>query len=250
MAVVEVTTRCMSCCLCQSAQAVSDGDRERCRSLLFEARQECVRSLASVSTESVSSVNPAILQLQQLQCVQEAWAFRWPTLSLASPPSPGLVSSASSLSDHALCTGGHAVSPRGMGGWLCVDNPQCDMLMSQMALYIGNLPDGELAAGMVSAPQCSLLFIRSFTADCNGLYVQAVTSAAAEGSLQLANMQALWRSREAAMGRLEHPCYASELHNLSRLASPEVLDDAVSPQMMPHLLLTSMLLVRYATARS
>ncbi len=88
--------------LCHSAQAVSDGDRERCRSLLFEARQECIRSLATVSTESVSSVNPAILQLQQLQCVQEAWAFRWPTLSLASPPSPGLVSYASSLSDHAL----------------------------------------------------------------------------------------------------------------------------------------------------
>ncbi len=108
MTVVKVTTRCMSGCSCHSAQAVSDGDRERCRSLLFEARQECVRSLASVSTESVSSVNPAILQLQQLQCVQEAWAFRWPNLSLASPPSPGLVSSASSLSGH------HALLLRGM----------------------------------------------------------------------------------------------------------------------------------------
>ncbi len=114
MAVVKVTTRCMSGCLYQCAQAVSDGDRERCRSLLFEARQECIRSLASVSTESVSSVNPAILQLQQLQCVQEAWAFRWPTLSLASPPSPGLVSSASS--DHALCIGGHADPSKCMGG--------------------------------------------------------------------------------------------------------------------------------------
>ena len=75
-------------------QALSDGDRERCRSLLFDARQEAVRSLATVSTESVSSVNPAILQLQQLQCVQEAWDFRWPSLSLASPPSPGVVTSA------------------------------------------------------------------------------------------------------------------------------------------------------------
>ena len=74
--------------------------------------------------------------------------------------------------------------------------------MSQMALYIGNLPDIELAAGTVSAPQRSLLLNRSFTADCNGLYVQAVTSTAAEGSLQLANMQAVWRRREAAMGRL------------------------------------------------
>ena len=76
------------------------------------------------------------------------------------------------------------------------------MLMSQIAPYIGNLPGIELAACMLSAPKCSLLLISFFTPDCNLLSLQAVTSAAAEGSLQLANMQAVWRSREAAMGGL------------------------------------------------
>lgn len=74
----------LSCLL----QALSSGDRERCRSLLFDARQNAVKFLTTVSTESVSSVNPAILQLQQLQCLQEAWDFKWPTLSLSLPHSP------------------------------------------------------------------------------------------------------------------------------------------------------------------
>lgn len=69
-------------------QALSDGNQERCKSLLFEARQTIVKSLASVSTESVSSVNPAILGLQQLLCLQEAWEFQWPNLPLSRPGSP------------------------------------------------------------------------------------------------------------------------------------------------------------------
>ena len=187
----------MPLCFCHFAQAVSDGDRERCRSLLFEARQECIRSLATVSTESVSSVNPAILQLQQLQCVQEAWAFRWPSLSLASPSSPGLVRL------HLCCRTMPSV----------LESPDCSLrythsgrlnllivLMSQIAFCIGNLPNIELPACMLSAAMCSALLISLFT-DCNVLSLQAITSAA-EGSLQLADLQAVWRSREAAMGWL------------------------------------------------
>lgn len=73
-------------CLIGNMQALSNGDRERCRSLLFDARQNVIMSLATVSTESVSNVNPAILQLQQLQCLQEAWNFKWTSLSLSSSP--------------------------------------------------------------------------------------------------------------------------------------------------------------------
>ena len=69
-------------------QALSHGDRERCRSLLFDARSNAVKLLAAVSMESVSNVNPAILKLQQLQCLQEAWKYKWPSLSLSTPPSP------------------------------------------------------------------------------------------------------------------------------------------------------------------
>lgn len=86
-------------------QALSSGDRERCRSLLFDARQNAVRTLATVSTESVSNVNPAILQLQQLQCLQEAWNFRWPSLSLSLPPSPTQVRA------HPCCHAGGDLLP-------------------------------------------------------------------------------------------------------------------------------------------
>ena len=56
---------------------------------------------------------------------------------------------------------------------------------------------------MLAPYQCSLLSICLLTADGNGLCVQAVTvtSTSADGSLQLANLQAVWRSREAAMGK-------------------------------------------------
>ena len=109
--------------------------------------------------------------------------------------------------------------------------------MSQIALCIGDLPDVELDTCVLSASKCSLLLIRFFTADCNCLSLQAVTSAAADGSLQLANMQAVWRSREAAMGRLN--TLATLLSFMSCLAQhPKVLDNAVSPQLMPQLLLT------------
>ena len=71
-------------------QALSDGDQRQCKALLLDARGGIVKSLGHVSTESVSSVVPAILQLQQLQCLQEAWEFRWPNMSLCRPGSPGV----------------------------------------------------------------------------------------------------------------------------------------------------------------
>ena len=55
-----------------------------------------VHSLGSLATESASAVNPALVQLQMLSALSEAWPLRWParplSLSLAPPPplaSPG-----------------------------------------------------------------------------------------------------------------------------------------------------------------
>lgn len=63
-------------------QAISTGDIERCRGQLFAARHGVVQRLAMVCSESASHINPAVLQLQQLQCLQDAWEHRHPHLRL------------------------------------------------------------------------------------------------------------------------------------------------------------------------
>ena len=52
------------------------------------AAQGVVASPAGLSLESASAVNPAIVRLQMLRSVAEAWQLRWPALSLG-PRSPG-----------------------------------------------------------------------------------------------------------------------------------------------------------------
>lgn len=63
-------------------QAISSGDIEMCRSQLFAARSNVVQQLAMLCSESASHINPAVLQLQQLQCLQDAWEYRHPQLRL------------------------------------------------------------------------------------------------------------------------------------------------------------------------
>lgn len=49
-------------------------------SILLVARK--VRGLAAASTESAARVAPAVVRLQMLAAVREAWALRWPALAL------------------------------------------------------------------------------------------------------------------------------------------------------------------------
>ena len=53
--------------------------------MLSHARQ--VRALAAASTESAARVAPAIVRLQMLAALREAWALRWPGLALG-PATP------------------------------------------------------------------------------------------------------------------------------------------------------------------
>lgn len=46
-----------------------------------------VRVLAAASTESAARVGPAIVRLQMLTALREAWALRWPGLALG-PAAP------------------------------------------------------------------------------------------------------------------------------------------------------------------
>lgn len=61
--------------------------------MLTHARQ--VRALAAASTESAARVAPAIVRLQMLAALREAWALRWPGLALG-PATP----------DRGTCTAG------------------------------------------------------------------------------------------------------------------------------------------------
>jgi hypothetical protein len=58
-----------------------------------------VRALAAASTESAARVGPAIVRLQMLAAVREAWALRWPALALG----PDSGSGAGALRPLARC---------------------------------------------------------------------------------------------------------------------------------------------------
>lgn len=61
-----------------SWQALTDGDGDRFGMVAAAARAAIVRSLANLATESVSNVNPSVVQLQLLETLSEAWPLRWP----------------------------------------------------------------------------------------------------------------------------------------------------------------------------
>eukprot|EP00884_Botryococcus_braunii_P019002 jgi/Botrbrau1/5786/Bobra.0155s0009.1 len=68
--------------LSASLQALREGDAERCGSLLAGARTGVVASLGALVPESVSTVDPALVQLEMLRAVGEAWGVKWPNRPL------------------------------------------------------------------------------------------------------------------------------------------------------------------------
>lgn len=65
------------------------GSLERCRGAVCGAQRGLVAHLVAASLEGAASVNPALVRLQMLQAVSEAWELRWPALpDLGSVGSP------------------------------------------------------------------------------------------------------------------------------------------------------------------
>lgn len=60
-------------------QALQEGSREACASLLQGCRTHIVKSIAAISSESTASINPAVVQLQMLAMLGESWELRWHT---------------------------------------------------------------------------------------------------------------------------------------------------------------------------
>jgi ataxia telangiectasia mutated family protein len=61
-------------------KALLEGNVESFQGGLTSARQGLVRGIAHTSAESTQSVNPAIVRLQILESLEEAWELKWPGL--------------------------------------------------------------------------------------------------------------------------------------------------------------------------
>lgn len=57
------------CCL---GQALNDGDSDTLLSTLHMARASVIQELATISTESAASINPALMRLQMLEGLADA----------------------------------------------------------------------------------------------------------------------------------------------------------------------------------
>jgi ataxia telangiectasia mutated family protein len=73
--------------------ALASGSAERCAQAVTSARRALVAALATAGLESVGDVNPALVRLQMLHEVTEAWDLKWPELpdlgSVGSPSKAG-----------------------------------------------------------------------------------------------------------------------------------------------------------------
>ena len=69
--------------------ALEAGSVQRCQQVVASARRELVGGLVTASVEGAAHVNPALVELQMLQGVSEAWELKWPSLpDLGSVGSP------------------------------------------------------------------------------------------------------------------------------------------------------------------
>ncbi|PSC71129.1 serine threonine-kinase ATM isoform X1 [Micractinium conductrix] len=75
--------------LSSAVAGLQAGSIERCKGAVSGARRSLVAHLVTASLEGAANVNPALVQLQQLQAVSEAWELLWPALpDLGSVGSP------------------------------------------------------------------------------------------------------------------------------------------------------------------
>ncbi|KAH7622345.1 putative Serine/threonine-protein kinase ATM [Nannochloris sp. 'desiccata'] len=80
--------------LSAAVAALASGSAERCAQAVTSARRVLVAALATAGLESTGDVNPALVRLQMLHEVTEAWELRWPELpdlgSVGSPSKAGI----------------------------------------------------------------------------------------------------------------------------------------------------------------
>lgn len=58
-------------------QAIQQGDEEACASLVRGSRTSLVHAISATSSESTASINPAVVKLQMLTMLAEAWDLQW-----------------------------------------------------------------------------------------------------------------------------------------------------------------------------
>ncbi len=79
--------------LSAAVAALATGSAERCAQAVTSARRALVAALATAGLESTGDVNPALVRLQMLHEVTEAWELKWPELpdlgSVGSPTKAG-----------------------------------------------------------------------------------------------------------------------------------------------------------------
>lgn len=112
-------------------------------------------------SEGASSINPAVLQLQQLQSLQEAWDYRHPNLRLHP-------------TDHAQVGMGH---------------------LALICSHVHTSDQGSSVHVFQWALQEFSLHVQGATVP-----LQAGNPAAVQPDLGVPELQHLWRSREAAIG--------------------------------------------------
>jgi serine-protein kinase ATM len=80
--------------LSAAVAALAFGSAERCAQAVVSARRALVAALATAGLESTGDVNPALVRLQMLHEVTEAWELKWPELpdlgSVGSPSKAGI----------------------------------------------------------------------------------------------------------------------------------------------------------------
>jgi len=80
--------------LSAAVAALASGSAERCAQAVTSARRALVAALATAGLESIGDVNPALVRLQMLHEVTEAWELKWPEMpdlgSVGSPSKAGI----------------------------------------------------------------------------------------------------------------------------------------------------------------
>ncbi len=87
--------------LSAAVAALATGSAERCAQAVTSARRALVAALATAGLESTGDVNPALVRLQMLHEVTEAWEIKWPELpDLGSIGSPSKAGAAGGVAYH------------------------------------------------------------------------------------------------------------------------------------------------------
>lgn len=113
-------------------EALAAGDHDRFSTTLSATTHQCVCELATISTESVTSVNPLLVLLQMVGCLRQAGELVWPYLRM---PGEGAVLSGFGITESALRSS--------RGQWSCLDYDLNHSLLMLQCSILGLLAREE-----------------------------------------------------------------------------------------------------------